>query len=294
MKRAVPIAALFCFLPSALQAEILQEAVLAFPAQTTALEYDALSTLRALPNYCSLRKQYSGANLQRVREDLLLLDISEDQLSEVVTAAGPNGFFGLLAGTFHSAAAAKQALKQGMARSALDHGTVFCSKDGFCFLFPAGEEDHAFFATLAQLHAISDVRQGRSPSLRSNPVFMDLMSRMQPHSPVFGVAPGSEIGLWIGDSIPAAMSSRLDLLRVLSGIESFGYTVKLGIKAHVDLNVLCSSEQAGTVLKNALSALSGLDRASAMVAASGALPFTNMIASSGGRMVALSLDAPIH
>jgi len=294
MTKAVSLAALFCCLAGALQAELLPEAVQAFPAQTSALEYDALSTLRALPNYRSLRKQYSGESLQRAQKDLLLLGISEDQLSEVVTAAGPNGFFGLLAGRFHAAAAAKEATKHGVAQSALEDGLVFCANDGFCILFPAGEEGHAFFATLAQLRAISDVRQGRAQSLRGNAVFMDLLNRMESHAPVFGVAPGSEIGVWIGDSIPPAMSSRLDFARLFSGIESFGYSVKLDSKAHVALTLLCTSEQAGSMLKDTLSAASGLERAAAMAAGSGSLPFNNMIVSSSGRLVAVNLDAPIQ
>jgi hypothetical protein len=294
MRKAFPLAVLLGFLAGALQAELLPEAVPAFPAQTTGLEYDALSTLRALPNYRNLRKQYSGEGLQRAQKDLLLLGISEDQLSEVVTAAGPNGFFGLLAGGFHAAAAAKEAARHGMAQSALDDGPVFCAADGFCFLLPTSAEGRVFFGTLAQLHAISDVFEGRAPSLRANPTLMNLIGRMEPHAPVFGIAPGSEIGQWIGDSIPPAMSSRIDVSRLFSGIEDFAYSVKLDSKAHVALSLFCTSEQSASLLKDALSAASGLERAAAMAAGSASLPFNNMAVSATGRMVALNLDAPIQ
>ena len=294
MKKSVPLAAFCCLLASALHAELLPEAVLAFPVQTTALEYDALSNLRSLPNYRDLRKQYSAESLQRAQKDLLMLGISEDQLSEVVTAAGPNGFFGLLAGSFHATAAAKEAVKHGMTQSALEDGPVFCAADGFCFLFPTGEVGRAVFGTLNQLHAISDVRQGRAQSLRGNTTFMELVNRMEPHSPVFGIAPGSEIGEWIGSSVPQAISSRLDLTRLFSSIEVFGYSVKLDSKAHVGLNLFCTSEQAGTILKDALSLASGMQHAAAMAAGSSALPFDKMVVSSAGRMVAVNLDAPIQ
>jgi hypothetical protein len=49
----------------------------------------------------------------------------------------------------------------------------------------------------------------RTPSLRANATFMNLVGRMEPHAPVFRIAPGSEIGQWIGDSVPPAMSSRI-------------------------------------------------------------------------------------
>jgi len=294
MRKGVFLGASLCVLTGALHAELLSEAVLAFPAQTTSLEYDSLSALRALPNYRTLRKQYSGEGLQRAQKDLLSLGISEDQLSEVVTAAGANGFFGLLAGGFRAAAAAKEAVRHGMAQTALEEGAVFCAADGFCFLLPMGEEGRVFFGTLAQLRALSDVRQARAPSLRSNATFLNLIGRMEPHAPVFGIAPGSEIGQWIGDSIPPAMSSRVDFSRLFSGIESFGYSVKLDSKAHVALNLFCTSEQAATLLRDTLSAASGIERAAAMAAGSTALPFNNMLVSSAGRMVTANLDAPIQ
>jgi hypothetical protein len=294
MKHVAPFVALFCSLAGVAHAELLSEAVSAFPARTTALEYDALSTLRALPNYKDLRKQYSGEGLQRAQKDLLLLGVSEDQLSEVVTAAGPNGFFGLLAGSFQSAAAAKEAVKNGMAQTALDDGPAFCSKDGNCFLLPSSEEGHILFGTLGQLKAISDVRQSRAQSLRVNAMFMELISRADLRAPVIGIAPGSEIGLWVGDSIPQALSSRIDMTKLFSTIESFAYTVKLDSKAHVGLNLFCTSDQSGTWIKDALSAASGLQRAAAAAAGSGALGFNNMVVSSNGRLVAVNLDAPIQ
>jgi hypothetical protein len=294
MTKAVPIATLVCFAATFAQAQLLQEAAVAFPAQTTSLEYDALSRLRLLPNYGSLRKQYSGAGLQQAQKDLQAMGVLEEQLTEVVTAAGPNGFFGLLAGSFRAAAIAKEAARHGIAQSVLEDGPAFCSKDGTCFLPIAQEEGHAFFGTMEQLRAISDVRQGRAPSLETNAAFVDLKGRMDLQAPVLGFAPGREIGDWIGGSIPQAISSRLDLNRLFSNIQNFGYSVKLDSKAHVGLNLLCSSEQAGTVLRDTLSTASSLERAAAMAAGSSALPFDNMAVQSSGRMVAVNLDAPIQ
>jgi hypothetical protein len=295
MKKAVPIFSLLFVAATVLPAQqLLSEAVAAFPAQTVSLEYDALSKLRTLPSYASMRKQYSGEGLQRAQRDLLLLGISENQLSEVVTGSGPNGFFGLLAGSFHQTAAMKDAVKHGMIPSVLDDGPVFCAKDAVCFLLPSQEDGHALFGNLDQLRAISDVRQGRAASLRSNTTFMNLLNRMEPESPVFGFAPGKEIGDWIGTSIPAAISSHIDLNRLFSTIENFGYSVKVDSKAHVGLNLFCSSEEAGTVLKDTLSAASGLERAAAMAAGSSAMPFDKMVVQSSGRIVAVNLDAAIQ
>jgi hypothetical protein len=293
MKKAF-IAELVCFAATVLQAQLLPEAAAAFPAQTISLEYDSLSKLRLLPNYQSLRKQYSAEGLQRAQKDLLLLGISEDQLSEVVTAAGPNGFFGMLAGSFQLAAVTKEAARHGFVPSILEDGPAFCSKDGNCFLFLTQEDGRAFFGGIELLRAVSEVRQGRAPSLQSNPTFMDLQSRMDPQSPVLGFAPGREISDWIGGGIPQPIAARLDLTRLFSSIQTFGYSVKLDSKAHVGLSLICSSEQAGTILRDALSAAGGLQRAAAMAAGSSALPFDNLTVHSSGRLVAVNLDAPLQ
>jgi hypothetical protein len=293
MKNLFYLVALSPLLACSLHADLLPEAVLAFPTQTTALEYDSLSTLRALPNYQEWRKQYSADGLQRVQKDLLLLGISEDQITEVVMAAGPNGFFGLLAGSFRTTTAS-EAVKQGMTSGVLESQPVFCAKDGICILFPVREGGRALFGSIVQLRVISDVLQARAPSLRSNAVFTDLIARMEPHSPVFGVAPGSKIGIWAGDSIPKALSSRLDLTKIFSSVESFGYSVALDSKAHVGLSLFCSSEESAVVIRSALTAASGLKRAAEATTGAGSLPFNNLVVTSSGRLVAVKLDAPIQ
>ena len=295
MKRVVLLGTICLGLIPKLQAQILPDAFSSFPAPTTSLEYDALSKLRTLPSYRNLRKQYSGEGLQRAQKDLSLLGVSEDQLSEIVTAAGSNGFFGLLAGNFRSDAMAREAAKHGVTQLSLEESNLaFCAKDGICFFPVPHEEGHAFFGTIEQLRAISEVRQGHAPSLEANATFVDLKNRTDQQSPVIGFAPGREISDWIGTSIPQSISSRLDLTRLFSGIETFAYTVKLDSKAHVALSLICTSEQAGTLLRDTLSAASGLERAAAMAAGPAALPFDNMAVRSSGRLVDVSLDAPVQ
>ncbi len=293
MKTLSSLIACFPVLALSLHAELLPEAVLSFPVETTVLEYDSLSTLRALPNYQELRKQYSAENFQAIQKDLLLLGISEEQVTEAVMAAGPNGFFGLLAGSFRTALAS-EAVKQGMTSSVLESQPVFCAKDGMCFLFPSREGGRLFFGTSVQLHAISDVIQGRALSLRSNPIFTDLIAHREPHSPVFGFAPGNKIGLWAGDNILIALSSRLDLTNIFSSIQNFAYSVSLDSNAHVDLSLFCSSEGTAIVIRTALAAAGDLERAASVAASPGSLPFNNMIVTSTGRLVAVKLDAPIR
>lgn len=297
MKNLLSFSAFFCLLAGSVHADLLPEAVFAFPAETTVLEYDSLSTLRALPNYQELRKQYSGANFARAQKDLLTLGISEDQIMEAVMAAGPNGFFGLLAGTLRPPSPT-EAVKQGMTAGVLEKQSVFCAQDGMCFLFLTREGGRVLFGTMAQLHAICEVMQGRAPSLRNNANLSELVGRMEAHSPVVGVAPGSKILLLAGYGVSQALSS-LNLTNISSDIQNFGYSVTFDGNGHaglnhVGLNLVCRSEQSASVLRTMLATVGGLERAAAAVPGVGTLPFNNMVVSSAGRLVAVKLEAPMQ
>jgi hypothetical protein len=250
-----------------------------------------------LPNYQELRKQYSGASFERTQKDLLALGISEGQIMEAVMATGPNGFFGLLAGTLRTPSAA-EAVKQGMTAGVLENQAVFCAEDEMCFLFSTREGGRVLFGTSVQLRAICEVMQGRAPSLRNNAELSELFGRMEAHSPVVGVAPGSKLLLWAGYGVSRALSS-LDLTKISTDIQSFGYSVTFDSNGHaglnhVGLNLVCRSEQSASVLRAVLAAAGGLERAAASVPGVGALPFNNMVVSSAGRLVAVKLDAPMQ
>jgi hypothetical protein len=250
-----------------------------------------------LPNYQELRKQYSSANFERARKDLFALGISEDQVMEAVMATGPHGFFGLLAGTFWTPSAA-EAVKQGMTAGVLEKQAVFCAEDGMCFLFSTREGGRVLFGSSAQLRAICEVVQGRAPSLRNNADLGELFGRMQTHSPVVGMAPGSKLLLWAGYGVSQALSS-LDLTKISTDIQSFGYSVTFDGSGnagsnHVGLNLVCRSEQSASVLRSMLAVAGGLERAAESVPGVGALPFNNMVVSSAGRLVAVKLDSPMQ
>ena len=294
MPKAVLFAFLLCFAAASLPAQLLQEAVRAFPVQTTSLEYDALSKLRLLSNYASLRKQYSGEGLDRAQETCCCWAFRKTNSSEVVTASGPNGFFGLLAGDIrHSRGDHGGRQARHRAKSLCRRSGVSRSRRRYWLSAAPREDKRAFFGTIEQIRVISDARQGRTPSLQSNATLMDLMGRTDPRSPVIGFAPGRDMGAWIGTSIPQSISSRLDVTRLFSTIQIFAYGVKMDSKAHVELSLICTSEQSSTVLRDALSAASGLERAAAMAAGSSVLPFDNMVVRSSGKLVAVNLDAPL-
>ena len=290
LKIVIAIALLFFCHARALRGQLLLEAAQTFPAQTDSLEYDNLKLLRLLPNYQDLRLQYASDSLQRARKSMFALGISEDDLTELVTASGPLGFFGLLAGTFHLPALAGLAAKYEMPESSLAGGRLFCSREDVCFFFSGREDGRAQFGSAAQLRAMASVRLGTTPALRARPWFIKLMNKRNPRAPVFGIAQGSEVAQWVEGTIPQQLSSTLNLPALFATIDVFSYSIKLDTKAHLDLNLLCTSETAGRVLADTFAAASGLQRLAA-AAGSSAFPFQNIVAGSAGRMVTLTLDA---
>ncbi|HSU32923.1 MAG TPA: hypothetical protein VLJ11_16980 [Bryobacteraceae bacterium] len=283
---------LYLFFGSFVRAELLPNALETFPANTVSLERDNLAMLRQLPNYGELRKQYSSDSLQRVKGTLLALGISEDQLSEVVTASGPGGFFGLVSGKFQSAAVARKAAGQKFQRTALGTGSAYCSPDNLCVFLSGRNDGNASFATLDQLRAMLAVRQGQAPSVKSNSSYMSILAEMDLHAPVVGLAPGSEITQLVKDAVPQELSSRFDLSQWFSRVESLGYSIRIDASAHLNVHLLCKSESDSKLLSNTLNAAGGLQRMAAL-AVGNAWSFRNLSATPSGRMVELKFDAAL-
>lgn len=285
---------LFCLCSVALvQAQLLPQALATFPADTISLEFDNLAALRKLPNYQALRQQYSSDELRRVKQTLLRLGIGEDQLSEVVTASGPNGFFGLLEGNFDVETATRNATKQNFSRTSLSGGPAFCSSSGVCVYFPVRAPRNASFGTLAQLRAMADITATHSPALDTNPLFAKLLGVLNKREPILGIAPGSEIKNLLNDAAPKNLSSLIDLPRYLPDIEGVGYSIDIDGKAHLTAYLLCRSEAESQTLSHTLNAASSLQQITRL-AMDDALPFQNLKATPAGPIVKLSLDAKLR
>jgi hypothetical protein len=272
-----------------LRADLLSDALQTFPANTQSLEYDHLAVLRQLPNYNDLRKQYTSDALKRVKSTLLQLNISEDQLSEVVTASGPSVFFGLIVGNFNTATSERDAAAHQLTRTALGEGSAFCSQDGVCVLFPNGNNGRAAFGTLDQLRAMNEVREGHAPNVKSKSDFAALLPKMNLTAPIVGLAPGSEIGQLTKNVMP----SSIDLSSWYSAIESFGYSIRTDTQAHLDVQLLCASASKGKLVSDALNAAGVVQRATAALSMGNAIPISNLKASSSGPMVAFRFDAKL-
>ena len=287
---------LLCFCPSAmLRAELLSQALLSFPASTKSLEYDNLAQLRRLPSYETLRRQYSGESLDRVKTTFSKLGIAEESMQEVVSAFGSSSekLYGIVSGAFSGLQASQPGATPGMRRVAIGNRRAQCSSAGVCVIFL--EDSLAAFGGADVLAEMLRVREGTSPRLGAKTQLGELLAKADFRAPVIGAAPGSDLAAWIGDGIPKGLLSDANLARLLENISVFEYSVKLGRKAHLNLNLECASTQTAIAVRESLRAVNALQSVAGNFSSGNAPPpFENLTVGSSEKVVNLALDAAIQ
>jgi hypothetical protein len=282
----VQIAAfVFCCLLPPLRAQIIPEALRVLPAQTESLEYDDLSTLRALPNYNALKQRFSGKLLQRLKTALTQLDVQESEVAEIIMANSPDNFYGLISGTFNGATVTKNAVRKGCS---------FVDVDDNKILVPSSEMSVAFltnslavFGPPAQVKSMLAVRKGSTPGMNTNASLVSLLNQTDRNAPVRGISSGSQIASSLAEAMQGESSLNIDWSRVAANISAFNYSVKLDAKAHVATRLQCQSAATAAILRQMLSALSALQ------SVAGSAAIENLEVSSSGVFIDLKMDTPL-
>lgn len=264
-----------------LRAEIVSEAMLAFPAQTESIEYDNLYELRRLPNYNTLKQRFAGKQLDDAKAALAKLGVNELQVHEIVMGTGPGGFYGLVAGTFSGAQAVKSAQRSGIGPHIADNEKIFCPQGTSCVVFL--EDSLAAFGALEQVKSILETRLGVTPRLSSNATVSSLMNGTQTRFPVRGVVYGSQLSSVIGEALQDESGLHIDWSQFTSNISAFSYSVSMDSKAHVVAKLLCKSPTTAGVLRQMLGVLGKV----------GAAGFQNVEVSTAGDLVDLKMDTPL-
>lgn len=271
-----------------LRAEIVSQAMLAFPAKTESIEYDNLYELRRLPDYNALRQRFAGKQLDDAKAALAKLGVNELQVHEIVMGTSPAGFYGLVAGTFSSVQAMKTAQKNGIWPHAADNEKIFCPKGTSCVVFL--EDSLAAFGALEQVKAILETRLGVMPRLGSNATVASLMSSTQSRFPVRGVVYGSQLTSVIADALQDGSGLHINWSQFTSNISAFSYSVSMDSKAHVVAKLVCKSPTTAGVLRQMLGALGGVQSVASKVSS---MPFQNLEVSTSGDLVDLKMDTPL-
>jgi hypothetical protein len=270
------------FAASAAHAQIISEALSVFPAQTESLEYDNLAALRALPNYETLRQQFSGKPLEQAKATPAKLGIPEDQVTEMALGSTRGALYGLLGGAFSGSAAIKFAARKSILPLKLEDTHMFCPGAGTCIVFL--EDWLAAFGSPGELKAMLEGRQGITASLGSNARFVRMMDNSDALAPVRGVASGNQFDSLISGGLREKTGMDLNWAQFSSSISLVGYSLTFEGKAHVRATLECKSSFAAAILKQILAALA---QAGPKIAD---MPFQNMEVASSDATIDLKMD----
>lgn len=238
---------------SAAHAQIVSQALSVFPALTESLEYNNLAALRALPNYQTLRQQFSGKPLEQAKATLAKLGIPEDQVTEMALGSTPGALYGLLSGTFSGSVATKFAARTSILPLKLEDTHMFCPAAGTCIVFL--EDGLAAFGSPAELKAMLQARQGLTASLGLNSPFVRMMDKSDALAPVRGVASGKQFDSLISGGLRDKIGMDLNWSQFSSSISLVGYSLTFESKAHVRAILECKSAFSAAILKQILGAL---------------------------------------
>jgi hypothetical protein len=265
---------------SALEGQIISEALLSFPSQTESVEYDNLALLRTLPEYTALQKQFSGKPLEQAKVALNSFNIGEEEVSEMVVGTRRGSFYGLLSGAFNGSIAAKVAQKKAILPLRLEDTRMYCPGAGTCLVFL--DDGLLAFGTPGGLKAMLRARESTLASLNTNRNLTELMNATDPTAPVRGVALGDQFSALATSGQRENSSVSLGWSRFSSAISLFGYSVTLKGGAHIKASLECKSALSAAVLKQTLALVAHMPSQTT---------FKNVEVSSSDNMVELAMDS---
>ena len=290
-KRNLALVGLALSLATTLQAGILGDALFSLPSKTEYLEYDNLASLRRLPNYSSLRQEFSGKSLDEARTVLVQLGIDESEVQEIVVAFSSNLFEGLVAGTFSVASASKNPKRNRYAAKLLDT-QVFCTGRETCVVFL--EDSVVAFGSVAQLKNMLLTRQGALAGLNSNSSAVRLLNGTDQRAPVRGILFGEQLHAAVAGMFQDWSSLKGEGSRLADTISGLGYSVTFDGKAHVNATIECTSRTTAALLSQTFNGLAALQSFTApLVSAAANLPFQNVQVSSSGNVMYFRADTQL-
>jgi len=224
-------AILFIALATAVQAQLISEALSTFPRQTESVEYNNLSVVPLA---------------EKTKTALNKLGIEEDQLTDLIVGVSKGVTYGLITGTFSGATVAA---RKSIHPLKLEDHALYCPGGGACFLFL--DDWLIAFGPNDQLSAMLQVRQGLSPSLRFNTRMAEMLSATDESAPVRGIAPPNQFSSLIPSGLLAKLGFDVDLL---------AYSVNTDKLTHVKAALDCKTKLSAAALEQTLFAVSRMQQ----------------------------------
>jgi hypothetical protein len=237
-------------LPRTTQAQdLVEESLVSFPPQTIRLEYSRPATLRALPNYASLRQRYVGPRLRTLEESFSQLGVGEGDIDELVLGwqpgTGSMKLEGLVVGRFTAKAIADRAAARGMSPVPVGELPAYClGSEGASTCLVVLRDSLGAFGLPDTLAAILEAREGQTPSLASDERFAKLVREAQAEAPIWGVAVGDAVPDWFRAWMPAQGNLQMDWAKAFQSVEALVYSVDTADKVRLDVKMDCATSQA--------------------------------------------------
>jgi hypothetical protein len=241
--------------------DIVGDALAWFPAHTISLEYSNPATLRALPNYQSLRDRYMGRDLQRLEGSLAKLGIHESDIQELVLgwqAGAGKGFQseGLATGALDPEAIAQNAASSGVSASMVEGNKAYCfagNAGSTCVAVIAGSI--GLFGPLPALRSMLKARAGQAPSASSDPEFTRLVDSAKSDAPIWGVALGQAVSKWFQVWAPGQKDLKMNWASSFRDVQSLSYQVEAGSNVDLSVKLDCTNAQAASSLRQLMEGL---------------------------------------
>jgi len=248
--------------PRSLRAQdLVSEAISWFPSQITALEFSDLSSLRALPDYQSLRTRYLGRNLRTLEASLSRLGIREEDVDAMVLGwqslpKRKTQYEGLAAGRFDAAALDHRAVASGLTAQLVDGHKAYClPSDPNSTCVAVIDDSLGIFGPLPVLEGMLKAHDDAGPGLASNRQFTHLVRSAQSGDPIWGVALGVAVSQWFKAWMPAEKNLQMDWASAFSGVRSLLYHVRAGDNVHLSVTLNCTSPQSASSVRQLLEGL---------------------------------------
>ncbi len=277
--------------------DLVNEALVSFPARTIRLEMTDAARLRELSDYATLRAHYMAPNLRHLEEYLSKLGIQERDIDQVVLGwqSTDEGLklTGLAAGHFDPVRIAQRAAAQGLRSSPIEGQPSYCfgaEAQSVCLVVIS--PTLGAFGPLSSLDQMLLARGGQAPSLQANPGFSALVRQGRRYVPIWGVATGPAIVDWFKGWMPAQKSLQLNWSAAFQNVEWVDYHVEPADQVELGIDLHCMTPAAATSLRQVFDGLRMFQQLAWQQQNPGAAnPFQNLVIDASNREVTLHLTA---
>lgn len=244
--------------PAVQAQELIKEALASFPPETIRLEFSSPARLRALPNYASLRRRYTGPLLARIEASLSQIGIQESDIDELImgwrSEQKEMGLYGLAAGRFDTQRIGQAASAHGLAPQSIAGRPAYCleSRPGATCVI-VFTDNRGAFGSAQVLGGLAQARGGAgAQTLETSQRLVKALTETRTDAPIWGVATGPAVVDWFRGWIPGQENLQLDWSRAFENVEATAYSVQVAAKVELNVTMDCKTPESTVNLRQVM------------------------------------------